>query len=376
MATTYDKEIEGAVERKLASTGRGTAAPPTTRASIPLSPMAPARPPSHPGAAPAAPAARPRRSAATVVRFSPLLAEAEPATRRYRKILVIVSVTLHVVLFVAIVLMPKRADSIESPSLPIEIALGMPAPPAPESFKPPAPKPLPPKPKPEPKHEEPPPPPVEVAKPAPKPVIPEVEPAPPPVVKAAPPKPRPEVKTGLLDEAPSGPAIVASRNSRSTIVASGFDGAAGAPSTAPRPGRAVETAAFDTAPAKTRAAATSGGSVQTAGFDRSATAAAPKKAEAAPAGPATIETDVEILSKPRPVYTDEARGLRIEGDVVLDVVFEAGGIVRVLGVSRGLGHGLDEAAIVAAKKIQFNPARRDGRAVDHQAKLRVVFRLA
>jgi TonB family protein len=61
---------------------------------------------------------------------------------------------------------------------------------------------------------------------------------------------------------------------------------------------------------------------------------------------------------------------------VLDVVFEAGGVVRVLGVAQGLGHGLDQAAIDAAKKIRFNPARRDGAPVDHAAKLRVVFRLA
>jgi hypothetical protein len=50
--------------------------------------------------------------------------------------------------------------------------------------------------------------------------------------------------------------------------------------------------------------------------------------------------------------------------------------VRVLGVASGLGHGLDEAAIAASKKIQFNPARRDGAPVDHPARLRVVFRLA
>ena len=36
----------------------------------------------------------------------------------------------------------------------------------------------------------------------------------------------------------------------------------------------------------------------------------------------------------------------------------------------------DEAAIEAAKKIEFKPARRDGRPVDHTATLRVVFQLA
>jgi TonB family protein len=82
------------------------------------------------------------------------------------------------------------------------------------------------------------------------------------------------------------------------------------------------------------------------------------------------------VSKPKPIYTEEARGLKLEGDVVLDVTFEASGRVNVLGVAQGLGHGLDEAAVEAAKKIRFNPARRDGSPVDHTAKLRVVFRLA
>jgi TonB family protein len=89
-----------------------------------------------------------------------------------------------------------------------------------------------------------------------------------------------------------------------------------------------------------------------------------------------LDAEVEILSKPKPIYTDEARRLRIEGDVVLKVTFEASGKLVVLGVVQGLGHGLDQAAIDAAKKIEFNPARRDGQPVDHTANLRVVFRLA
>ena len=44
--------------------------------------------------------------------------------------------------------------------------------------------------------------------------------------------------------------------------------------------------------------------------------------------------------------------------------------------THGLGHGLDEAAIEAAKKIQFNPALQNGQPVDHTATLRVVFRVA
>ena len=53
---------------------------------------------------------------------------------------------------------------------------------------------------------------------------------------------------------------------------------------------------------------------------------------------------VEITYKPNPVYTDEARAMRLEGEVLLEVQFSANGQLHVNRVVRGLGHGLDEAA--------------------------------
>src|SRR6267154_2473291 len=52
-------------------------------------------------------------------------------------------------------------------------------------------------------------------------------------------------------------------------------------------------------------------------------------------------TPVSILDRPHPVYSDEARTLRIEGDVILDVVFLASGQLQVNSVVSGLGHGLE-----------------------------------
>lgn len=87
-------------------------------------------------------------------------------------------------------------------------------------------------------------------------------------------------------------------------------------------------------------------------------------------------TPVEILFKPKPVYTAEARQLHIEGEVLLDVRFAASGDARVLRVVRGLGHGLDEAAETAGQKIRFEPAKRDGRPYDSDALVHIVFQLA
>jgi len=90
--------------------------------------------------------------------------------------------------------------------------------------------------------------------------------------------------------------------------------------------------------------------------------------------PKTISA--EIILKPNPIYTDEARPLRIEGEVLLDVVFESRGKVRVIRVISGLGHGLDEAAIRAAERIRFIPAQHGNEAIDFSAVLHILFRLA
>lgn len=85
---------------------------------------------------------------------------------------------------------------------------------------------------------------------------------------------------------------------------------------------------------------------------------------------------VEITYKPRPVYTDEGRQLKIEGEVLLEVVFSANGQIRIVRVVRGLGHGLDESAVRAAEQIQFKPALKDGHPADFQAVLHIEFQLA
>lgn len=84
----------------------------------------------------------------------------------------------------------------------------------------------------------------------------------------------------------------------------------------------------------------------------------------------------EIISKPVPTYTAEARAQRIEGEVLLEVVFEASGRLRVLRVVRGLGHGLDDAAVRAAEQIRFKPALKDGQPSDSTAVVHIIFQLA
>jgi TonB family protein len=85
---------------------------------------------------------------------------------------------------------------------------------------------------------------------------------------------------------------------------------------------------------------------------------------------------IEILDKPKPEYTAEARALKLEGDVIVSVIFKVNGEIQVLGVVKGLGHGLDENAIRAAQKIKYKAAISNGQPVDFPARVHIEFQLA
>jgi TonB family protein len=115
--------------------------------------------------------------------------------------------------------------------------------------------------------------------------------------------------------------------------------------------------------------------VQPSGF-ASADVPAPPTVRSHQAEAAARAVPAEILYKPTPIYTQEARSLRIEGEVLLEVVLEASGNLRVVRVVRGLGHGLDDNAVKAAEQIHFKPAMRDGQPTDSTVVLHIIFQLA
>jgi TonB family protein len=118
------------------------------------------------------------------------------------------------------------------------------------------------------------------------------------------------------------------------------------------------------------------GNVQSAGFaDTEAPAVASNHSR--PAETVVQAFPAEILSKPTPVYTPEARDLHIQGEVLLEVVLSANGNLRVVRVVRGLGHGLDDNAVKAAQQIRFKPATtKDGQPTDSTVVLHIIFQLA
>jgi TonB family protein len=89
--------------------------------------------------------------------------------------------------------------------------------------------------------------------------------------------------------------------------------------------------------------------------------------------PAPVVKPVQIISQDKPRYTSIALERKISGTVVLSVEFLASGKVGEVRVISGLGFGLDDEAVRAAKRIRFNPAEADGKAVDRTQEVRYRF---
>jgi TonB family protein len=85
----------------------------------------------------------------------------------------------------------------------------------------------------------------------------------------------------------------------------------------------------------------------------------------------------KVISKPKPEYTEEARQMHVEGVVTIHIRVLPDGAVEVLGVTRGLGHGLDESAKRAIMATKFEPATdSNGHPIAWDGDVRVAFQLA
>jgi TonB family protein len=82
-----------------------------------------------------------------------------------------------------------------------------------------------------------------------------------------------------------------------------------------------------------------------------------------------------ILYREKAKYTEEARQNKIQGTVVLQVVFNVNGSITDIRVVRSLPDGLTEKAIEAARKIRFNPAVKNGTPVSVRGQLEFTFNL-
>jgi TonB family protein len=158
---------------------------------------------------------------------------------------------------------------------------------------------------------------------------------------------------------------------RPGVITSAFDSAQAAPGMARGRGGVVNSG-FGAAPTGPQPTAARQG-VKAAGFANASPAPAPVNVVRKTAEDRV--TPAEVLFKPTPDYSAEARAQRIEGTVTLEVEFSASGQVRVLRVIRSLGYGLDEMAVRAAEQIRFKPALAGGKPVDSTANVQIIFHL-
>jgi protein TonB len=105
-----------------------------------------------------------------------------------------------------------------------------------------------------------------------------------------------------------------------------------------------------------------------------ATAAAPTTSATTPqvktlVAKASADECRDPPSKPKPIkvvqpaYTEKAREAQVEGRVRVELVVDENGKVASAKVLAGLGHGLDEAALAAARSSTFAAATKCGKAV-------------
>lgn len=88
-----------------------------------------------------------------------------------------------------------------------------------------------------------------------------------------------------------------------------------------------------------------------------------------------VERRAQVITKPNPAYTKEARMHRTTGAVVLKCLFSSKGTVEKIEVVKELPDGLTEKAIAAALQIKFIPPIKDGHFVSTYLQLEYNFNL-
>jgi periplasmic protein TonB len=86
-------------------------------------------------------------------------------------------------------------------------------------------------------------------------------------------------------------------------------------------------------------------------------------------------TAPELRVQVDPEYPEKARVQRLQGAVLLSIEVWPDGHAHNVHVERGLGLGLDERAVEAVKKWEFEPGTKDGQPVRVVCRVEVIFQL-
>lgn len=85
-------------------------------------------------------------------------------------------------------------------------------------------------------------------------------------------------------------------------------------------------------------------------------------------------TPPRLLHSENPKFTPEARKAKLTGDVIVSLTVDEQGIPQDVAVEKGLGMGLDEAAVEAIRQYRFSPAVKDGVPIKVTMKIVVNFK--
>lgn len=105
---------------------------------------------------------------------------------------------------------------------------------------------------------------------------------------------------------------------------------------------------------------------------------APPAPPADPVGPLPVGGEVTRpvkISGPEPAYTELARRVRVQGQVLIRATIDAEGRVTDLRVLKGLGMGLTESTVAAVEQWRFTPGTLHGKPVPVLYDLTVDFHL-
>jgi TonB family protein len=80
-----------------------------------------------------------------------------------------------------------------------------------------------------------------------------------------------------------------------------------------------------------------------------------------------------LMARAEPLYSFDADVLKLQAEVIAEMVIEADGSVGRVEIYKPAGFGLDEAAVAALLKWRFTPARKNGVPVPVEGTLRLQF---
>ncbi|WP_374034207.1 energy transducer TonB [Bdellovibrio bacteriovorus] len=144
--------------------------------------------------------------------------------------------------------------------------------------------------------------------------------------------------------------------------------------TRPAPGKPAASAPAETANASQTATALANTSAATAvtSAEDSGTDGNGLGDSTAPVGFSEITRLPKVKREYKAQYPEEAKKAAVDGPVILEILIDREGKVRHVNVISGPGHGLNESAVEALKKFEFQPAFKGEESV--AVKIRYTYR--